>query len=126
MCSSLFILSIEKLVMGIIYIGLLTEVNAIFLHSRQLLLMYGVSKGSTVFNLHKMFNLVTFILLRIVPLMFTCLCSFTVQSSLPVYLKYILPLYTSALVVINCVLLWRLLCSDFWNKDGKDNHILDG
>ncbi|XP_033627447.1 TLC domain-containing protein 2-like [Asterias rubens] len=124
--SSMCILSYEKLAMGVIYIGLLTEVHAIFLHSRQLLIMYGISKSSTLYSVHKSLNLVTFVTFRLAPLLFCCYGSYTMINKSFVILYYVLPCFTSAIFFINVVLLWRLVCSDVLVKGGKEQHILDG
>ncbi len=124
--SSMCILSYQTLAMGVIYIGLLTEVHAIFLHSRQLLIMYGIAKSSTLYSVHKSTNIVAFVALRLVPLLFCCYCSYTMINTSFTILYYVLPVFTTVIFLINLVLLWRLLCSDFLVKSGKDSHILDG
>ena len=122
---SLFMLSYETIGIGVLYIGLLTEVHAIFLHSRQLLIMYGISKSSTLYSVHKSTNLVTFVVLRLVPLLFALYCSCTMISRNFFALYYILPCFTAVMCTINFVLLWRLLRSDFLVTNGKDGNILE-
>ena len=118
--------SYETIGIGVLYIALLTEVHAIFLHSRQLLIMYGISKSSTLYSVHKSLNLVTFVTFRLAPLLFCCYGSYTMINKSFVILYYVLPCFTSAIFFINVVLLWRLVCSDVLVKGGKEQHILDG
>ncbi|XP_038056668.1 TLC domain-containing protein fld-1-like [Patiria miniata] len=124
MTSTFFMMSIERLAMGILTMGLLSEVNAIFLHSRQLLLMHGVSKHSVFFGVHRLFNLVTYILLRLTPLVYATYYSYTYHG-MPYYLDTLVPCMATAITVINFVLLWKLICSDLLSKNGKDKHVMD-
>ncbi|XP_022103748.1 TLC domain-containing protein 2-like [Acanthaster planci] len=125
MTSTFFVMSIEHKAMGILTLGLLSEINAIFLHSRQLLLMHGFSKDTLIYGVHRLFNLATYILLRLAPLIYATYCSYFTTQHLPAYLAAVLPFMTTAITVINFVLLWRLICSDFLSKDGKHRHVMD-
>ena len=120
----LYMLSVERLAMGTALITLLFEVSAVFLHSRQLLLMYGFSKHSGVFSVHRILNLASFVMFRLAPISYSTYISFT-YPYLPTYLAVITPVLMSTIVVFNCVLLWRILCNDFLTKDVQDNHIMD-
>ena len=119
-----YMLSVERVALGACMISLLTEISAIFLHSRQLLLMYGFSKRSLVFGVHRILNLGTFTLLRLVPMVYATYCSYTARG-LSVYLGTILPFLTTSTLVINFFLLWRIFCSDIRSRDGKDSHVMD-
>ncbi|XP_033627224.1 TLC domain-containing protein 2-like [Asterias rubens] len=121
----IFMVSYETIGIGVLYIALLTEVHAIFLHSRQLLIMYGVSKSSTLYSVHKSINLVTFVVLRLVPLLFALYCFCTMINRNFFALYYILPCFSAVICTINFVLLWRLLRSDFLVTNGKDGNILE-
>ncbi|XP_038077055.1 TLC domain-containing protein 2-like [Patiria miniata] len=109
-----YMLCRERLEIGSCIISLLTEVSAIFLHSRQLLLIHGFSKSSPVYRVHKLFTIVTGVSCRLVPVAYVCYLSFfRMQPEMPVMLAVALPLLTLAVLVINCTMITRLIRSDF-------------
>lgn len=93
-------------------IALLAEVNTIFLHSRKLLQMSGVSFSHWLYRMNSFMNIFTFVSCR-----FLCL-SWIVYGMFIWYdrvtIVYLLVLGSAMFVmwVINVVLFWRLLCSD--------------
>lgn len=50
---------------GYSLVALLVEVNSIFLHFRQLMLLYGVDKSSVTYRVNGMLNLATFVIFRV-------------------------------------------------------------
>ncbi|XP_038056639.1 TLC domain-containing protein 2-like [Patiria miniata] len=118
--STFFMMSIEHIAMGILTINLLNEVNAIFLHSRKLLLMHGVSKHSFSYGVHVLLNLGTFFVLRLIPLAFAVYHSFT--QPMPYYLEIVMPCMTTGVAIVDVLQLWSLIRSDLLSKarDGKD------
>lgn len=94
-------------------IALLAEVNTIFLHTRKLLQMSRVSFDSLLYRINAVINIATFLCCRFV-------CLVWILYGIVVYRDIVGPCYllaisssTFIMVVINIVLFWRLLSSDF-------------
>lgn len=92
-------------------IGLICEVNSIFLHFRKLLQMAGVPFTHLVYRINAAVNLITFVCFR-----FVCLLGvlYTVVFNSRVgwvYMVIVVP-FLVVMYLINGGLFWRLLCSD--------------
>jgi TLC domain len=94
-------------------VALLAEVNTIFLHARKLLQMLLVPFDSWVYRANSAANITTFVCCR-----FVCLAWIT--YGIIMYREIIGPRYylaistsTFMMSIINVVLFWRLLCSDY-------------
>ncbi|XP_022103711.1 TLC domain-containing protein 2-like [Acanthaster planci] len=123
-----YMLSRDRVEFGSGMIALLTEVNAVFLHSRQLLLIYGFSKSSPIYRVHRAFNLATGLFFRLVPVAYVFFMSFFIggRGHASVALQTLLPLLTFSALVMNCMMLMRLLRSDFFStKTDKVDFILE-
>ncbi|XP_038056657.1 TLC domain-containing protein 2-like isoform X2 [Patiria miniata] len=124
---SYYVMSTWKAEMGIAIISLLPEISAIFLHSRQVLLIYGFSKDSAFYRVHRVFNLLTGISCRLVPIV--CACYLTATGNHPElhsFFVLLLPLMPPVILAINCTMLWRLLHSDFLStKTHKVDFIME-
>ena len=97
----------------------LIEVNSVFLHSRMLLIMYGYPKTSLLFRVNNIFNLLTFLTFRMGSLV--VLVPFVIEDCerLTVLWCYWFRFTTLTLLVVNVILLYRLLKSDFLSKGRK-------
>ncbi|PIK61317.1 putative TLC domain-containing protein 2-like [Apostichopus japonicus] len=102
-------------------LALLVEVNSVFLHGRQLLLMAGIEKSSAIFRVVRGANLVSFVVLRFGLITYFFAFMFVNRSILYTrVLECMVPLI-AAMAVINVILFWRLLKSDvFQSKNGQN------
>ena len=102
----------------------LAEINSVFLHGRQLLLMYGFAKTSVAFRVNNLVNVVTYIIMRLGSL--SVLIYFILQDSSddgglsPVWSKLML-LIGGVVLVINVILFYRLLKSDFLSSSSSSS-----
>ncbi|XP_072040082.1 TLC domain-containing protein 2-like [Amphiura filiformis] len=99
----------------------LIEFNSVFLHGRQLLLMYSFSKSSGIYKMNNVFNIFTYIAFRLA--IFTTLFPFVWEDCgriTPLLCNGFL-LCVSILLVINLVLFYRLIKSDFFSTNRKDD-----
>lgn len=102
------------LFLGIVVIGLLMEINSIFLHTRSLMNLNGVKKKSYAFRLIALLNIATFIGFRMVVSIYLAIWVFlpsTIQN-VPWYLVGINGILILSLFVSNTVLLYRVLAAD--------------
>ncbi|XP_038059303.1 TLC domain-containing protein 2-like [Patiria miniata] len=104
--------------MGVILVALLCEVNAVFLHLRQLLLMHGVPRQSILFRVVKIVNLATFVIFRLIPMVYSGYC--TLVFDMAVILAVITPLCNVAIVTVNIVLFRRVVYNDFIRRDNNN------
>ncbi|XP_034251615.1 TLC domain-containing protein 2-like [Thrips palmi] len=101
---------------GYSLVALLVEVNSIFLHLRQLMLLYGVSKGAPIYKANSVLNLGTFVVFRVFAMggMLQWLLSHRSELTVTVF-----GLGVFSLIVImgmNFQLLYRVLKSDYLKK----------
>ena len=116
-----YLLSRERLEVGTCIIALLTEISAVFLHSRQVMLIHGIAKDSPVYRAHKTLNLAAGVACRLVPVAYVCyLAFFSMPPRLPVALATLLPPLTLTVLLINCTMLTRLIRSDFLSATRTD------
>lgn len=111
------------------YIGyaicaLIGEVNSIFLHARQLMLMMNYSKSCSTYKLNGVVNIVTFIIFRF-GIMYHMSCWLYNHTPLiPPVLVGVASFGLLSMVIINIVLFYRLIQSDYLqvrNNDAKGN-----
>ena len=101
------------------------EYNNIFLHGRMLLLMYGVSKASTLYRVNNGLNLLTFVSNRLVMLILMVrMASEDCDRMTPFWCTWVF-LVLVVLLLTSVVLFYRLLKSDFWSKSDKGGHDTD-
>lgn len=116
----------SKLYLGYAVVALMAEVNSIFLHGRQLLLMCNTSKRSTFFIVNSVINIITFVLFRFGVLLWMAHWLWLNKHAVP---PVLVAVATSGLVImlaVNVVLFYRLLMSDFILRRGQQRKdILD-
>ena len=101
------------------------EYNNIFLHGRMLLLMYGVSKASTLYRVNNGLNLLTFVSNRLVMLIIMVrMASEDCDRMTPFWCRWV-SLVLVVLLLTSVVLFYRLLKSDFWSKSDRSSHDTD-
>ncbi|KAL7071868.1 hypothetical protein ACQ4LE_008542 [Meloidogyne hapla] len=98
----------------IVVIGLLMEVNSIFLHTRSLMNLYRQKKNSTAFKIVAMLNISTFVLFRLaVSAALICWLFYHYMVGLVQWhLQVINSLLVFSLTTTNCVLFYRVLAAD--------------
>ncbi|XP_072042591.1 TLC domain-containing protein 2-like [Amphiura filiformis] len=105
--------------------GSMIETNSIFLHGRQLLLMYGFSKDSLIYKINNAFNIFTYITFRLIGgsimLLVFLPADYDKMSS---FWFVVFTLAILTLVVINMILFYRLIRSDFIAKDYRSSNIM--
>ena len=110
-----------KYMLGYGIISSLIEFNGIFLHGRQLLLMYGFSKTSLVYKANRFLNILTYVIFRLGILCMLFLFIADDCGRLTPFLCYGFHLADAILLVINVILFYRLIKSDFLGKEHKDD-----
>ncbi|XP_022103743.1 TLC domain-containing protein 2-like [Acanthaster planci] len=111
---SYYVMATYRAEMGLGIISLLPEISAVFLHSRQVLLIYGFSKDSSLYRVHRVLNIATAITCRLAPIVFNCYLAATgVHPEMPRALAFLAPLIPPVILAINSTMIWRLLHSDF-------------
>ncbi|XP_022096264.1 TLC domain-containing protein 2-like [Acanthaster planci] len=104
--------------MGVVLFALFCEVNAVFLHLRQLLLMHGVARQSLLFRVVKIVNLATFVVFRLIPMVYSGYCS--VAYDMATILAIATPMCNVAIVTVNVVLFRRVVYNDFIRRDNNN------
>ena len=101
----------------------LIEVNSVFLHSRMLILMYGYPKTSLIFRVNNIFNLLTYLTFRMISLIYTVKFAFEDCAYITVLWCYWFRFMALTLFVVNTILFYRLLKSDFLPKGYKSRSV---
>lgn len=111
-CSAMFV--------GYAVVALFVEVNSIFLHTRQLLIIRGTNKAEPKYRLNSMLNIATFVIFRITVLgwMTRWIVMHKDHLSLPVYTLGSIGL--AIIMLMNIVLFFRICNVDFTNKKHKE------
>lgn len=103
----------QKKYIGYTLMALLVEVNSVFLHSRQLLLMQQWSKTSIVYRINNSFNLGTFVVFRILTLGWMTRWLLQHRTDMSTFDIYVAGTTLTVVMGMNIVLLQRLLNSDY-------------
>ncbi|CAD5208870.1 unnamed protein product [Bursaphelenchus xylophilus] len=103
---------IPSLFLGVVVLGLLMEVNSIFLHSRSLLNLYRVSKESTAFKFVALLNVLTFMAFRMAVSLYLVYWQITNGWSLEWYFTLLTFVVIFSLLTTNTVLCYRVLAAD--------------
>uniref|UniRef100_A0A8C5ML82 TLC domain containing 2 n=1 Tax=Leptobrachium leishanense TaxID=445787 RepID=A0A8C5ML82_9ANUR len=103
---------------GFAVVALLVEINSIFLHLRQILLMANLLKA-TVYRLNSLLNLGTYVIFRISTLAWMTRWLVLNRDNIPLLLYTIGSVSMAIMTVMNIVLFYRLLRSDFL-KSARD------
>ena len=103
--------------------GLIIEFNNVFLHARRLLLWSGFTKDSRIYQINKYANIGSFFILRVSILGYS-LCVSIMQtrsdgssSFLKIYPGWIVCSLYLVIQVVNAILFYRLITSDFLTKN---------
>lgn len=108
---------------GYTVVALLMEFNSVFLHSRKLLRFYKFDRGSAVFRLNSIFNILTFIFFRFGVLAIIYYGIFYDGHRVTVSYLVMLCSCVFAMTIINIVLFKRILVKDFFTCSRKKNQI---
>ncbi|XP_006006165.1 TLC domain-containing protein 2 [Latimeria chalumnae] len=105
---------------GFAVVALLVEINSIFLHLRQILLMSNCSK-TTAFRINSIINLGTYVIFRISTLAWMTRWLVINRDNIPLVTYTIGSVGMAIMTVMNIVLFYRLLHSDFLksSREGK-------
>ncbi|GFS12976.1 TLC domain-containing protein 2 [Elysia marginata] len=107
---------------GYAVVALLVEINSVFLHFRQLLQICGVSKFNGWYRLNSLINLATFIVFRILLLSWMTRWIVINRDAVPLVFYSMGSVGLAVMVVMNIILFYRLLRSDFISlKDTDDS-----
>ncbi|CAG0914442.1 unnamed protein product [Notodromas monacha] len=94
-------------------LALLSEVNSVFLHARQLMLLQGVSKHNLVYRLNSLVNLGTFLTFRLSVLVWMAQWLFRNRDVIPATAFSLGSIALPVIIVMNVILLVRLVNSDY-------------
>ncbi|XP_069768841.1 TLC domain-containing protein 2 [Narcine bancroftii] len=97
---------------GFAVVALLVEINSILLHLRQILLMANMRK-TTVFRINSIVNLGTYVIFRISTLAWMTRWLVLNRDNIPLVIYSIGTVGMAVMTVMNIVLFYRLLKSDF-------------
>lgn len=97
-------------------LSLVVEINSIFLHARQLLMIGGVSKSSRVYRANAIMNVATFVLFRILLLGWMTRWLTLNREAVPVLFFTVGSLGLATIVGMNIVLFYRILVGDYLSK----------
>lgn len=89
------------------------EVNTAFLHSRKLLQLANVPHHHPLVQINVVINLVTFLIFRILPLSIVTVAIYQKGHLVPLWFVVEFSICMITLNVINLILLYRLVRSDF-------------
>ncbi|MEE6469218.1 hypothetical protein FKM82_008540 [Ascaphus truei] len=103
---------------GFSVVALLVEVNSIFLHLRQILLMANLLK-TTLYRLNSLLNLGTYVIFRISTLAWMTRWLVLNRENIPLLTYTVGSVGMAIMTVMNIVLFYRLLRSDFL-KSARD------
>ena len=104
---------------GIGLLAFILEINGIFLHIRQLLLMYGYSKTSHIYRINNAINIMTFIVFRLMACALILLWMKEDCERISPLACFGFSVVSSVLLVINVILFYRLIKSDFFSRNLK-------
>ncbi len=96
---------------------IVAEINSVFLHGRQLLLMYEVPTDSTLYKVNSIINVSTYIIFRLTPFAMLVPVALRDRHRLPPLYAAALTVGSVVLFVINAVLFYRLIKRDFLSKN---------
>lgn len=101
---------------GYAVVALLVEVNSVFLHLRQLLIIQGVSRQHPVYRLNSLLNIGTFLIFRILTLGWMTRWLVLHRDQVPFFAYTMGSIALAVIVLMNIVLFFRILHVDFLNK----------
>lgn len=104
---------VQKRYMGYSLMALLLEVNSIFLHLRQLMIIQQWKKSSILYRINNTFNLGTFVVFRILTLGWMTRWLLQHRSDLATFTFYLAGISLAVIMMMNIALLQRVLNSDY-------------
>jgi len=104
---------------GYAVVALLVEVNSVFLHLRQLMIIQGVSRQHPIYRLNSLFNIGTFLIFRILTLGWMTRWLVLHRDQVPFFAYTMGSIALAVIVLMNIVLFFRILQVDFLNKKGR-------
>ncbi|KAK3589146.1 hypothetical protein CHS0354_017114 [Potamilus streckersoni] len=107
---------VTKLYVGYAVVALLVELNSIFLHMRQLLQICGFQKDNQFYRLNSIVNLGTFVGCRIATLAWMTRWIVINKNLIPLVFYSLGSMGLALTTVMNIILFYRLLRSDFLKK----------
>jgi len=121
-CFSLCVFTQRYLGYGMV--ALLVEINSIFLHWRQLLLLRNADKTETYYRTISVLNLGTFVMFRIVTLGWLTRWLIFNHDKIPNYVYHAGCFTLTSVMMMSTVLFFRLLIADYFNKSitGKSSN----
>lgn len=105
---------------GFSVVALLVEINSVFLHLRQMLRMASIAKG-TLYRVNSMVNLGTYVVFRINTLAWMTRWLVLNRDNLPLLAYTLGSVGLAIMTVMNIVLFYRLLRSDFLKSSTREN-----
>jgi len=96
--------------------ALLVEVNSVFLHLRQLLIIQGFSRLNSTYRLNSLFNIGTFLVFRIITLLWMTRWLVVHRDMVPLFAYTLGSIALAIIVLMNIVLFFRILHVDFFRK----------
>lgn len=117
-CFGLSVLSCRYI--GFAVVALLVEINSVFLHLRQMLRMSNIAKG-TVYRVNSMVNLGTYVVFRINTLAWMTRWLVLNRDKVPLVAYTLGSVGLAIMTVMNIVLFYRLLRSDFLKSGAREN-----
>jgi len=106
---------------GYSVVALLVEVNSIFLHLRQLLIIQGFSKLEPTYRLNSLLNMGTFLVFRIMTLGWMTRWLVLHRDEVPFFAYTLGSVALAIIVLMNIILFFRILHVDFFAKK-QDKH----
>lgn len=106
---------------GYAAVALIVEINSVFLHLRLICQMLGFARSEPPYRVVSLFNLGTFIVFRIFTLAWMTRWLVINQAKIPFFFYTIGSLGMASITLMNVVLFYRVLYSDFLRKPKSES-----
>uniref|UniRef100_A0A0K0F946 TLC domain-containing protein n=1 Tax=Strongyloides venezuelensis TaxID=75913 RepID=A0A0K0F946_STRVS len=110
--SAFLVTLITNKYLGLVTLGLLMELNSIFLHTRSLLNLYGTKKSTVAFKLIALCNIVTFMIFRMAVSSYLLYWIISNFQNMNIVIGIISFLVILSLAITNTVLCYRVMAAD--------------
>lgn len=117
LCFGLSVLS--RLYIGYACVALLVEINSIFLHTRQLMIIQEAPRMHSAYRLNSLLNIGTFLIFRILTLGWMTRWLVVHRDQVPFFAYTTGSIGLAVIVLMSIVLFFRILHADFINKKGQ-------
>ncbi|CEF65640.1 TRAM/LAG1/CLN8 homology domain-containing protein [Strongyloides ratti] len=121
--SAFLITLITNKYLGLVTLGLLMELNSIFLHTRSLMNLYGIKKSTVAFKLIALLNIVTFMIFRNGVSVYLLYWIISNIKYMNIFIGIMSFLVILSLSITNSVLCYRVMAAD--GLLGKNKQRLD-